>query len=293
MTEDVDEFFARCGRAVEATLRELLEKSAIQPSRLREAVEWSLLGGGKRFRPALVLATGQVFGAPEASLLHTAAAVEMVHTYSLVHDDLPAMDDDDVRRGRAACHRKYGEATAILAGDVLQSLAFGAIADDGSLSDQTRTRLISELAIAASRMVEGQQMDLESEGVEIPHADVEEIHRRKTGAMICFSARAGAVIAGASPDELRAVTRYSARLGLLFQITDDILDVTQSAETLGKTAAKDVAAGKATYPKMYGLDGARRMARDTMSDTLGSLEMIDRPAGILRAIAEFVAERRS
>ena len=289
--EKLSEFFVRSSGAIERTLDELVRAAEIEPSRLLDAVRWSLFGGGKRFRPCLMLAVGQVFGSSEEALWRTAAAVEMIHTYSLVHDDLPAMDDDDLRRGRATVHKQFGEATAILTGDLLQMLAFRAIADDRALTEATRLQLVSELATATSRMVQGQQMDLVSEGHQVEAGEVEAIHRNKTGALICFAARAGAVIANAGRDELRAVTKYSAKLGLLFQITDDVLDVTQASETLGKTAAKDVAAGKATYPSIYGLDGSRRMIREIRAEAIARLDEIARPTGILRDIADFIVER--
>ena len=289
--EKLSEFFVRSSGAIERTLDELVRAAEIEPSRLLDAVRWSLFGGGKRFRPCLMLAVGQVFGSSEEALWRTAAAVEMIHTYSLVHDDLPAMDDDDLRRGRATVHKQFGEATAILTGDLLQMLAFQAIADDRALTEATRLQLVSELATATSRMVQGQQMDLVSEGHQVEAGEVEAIHRNKTGALICFAARAGAVIANAGRDELRAVTKYSAKLGLLFQITDDVLDVTQASETLGKTAAKDVAAGKATYPSIYGLDGSRRMIREIHAEAIARLDEIARPTGILRDIADFIVER--
>ena len=293
MRENLSEFFARSSEAIERTVDELVRAAEIHPSRLRDAVRWSLFGGGKRFRPCLMLAVGQVFGLPEEELWRTAAAVEMIHTYSLVHDDLPAMDDDDLRRGRATVHKQFGEATAILTGDLLQMLAFQAIADDRALAEATRLQLVSELATATSRMVQGQQMDLVSEGLEVVPGEVERIHRNKTGALICFAARAGAVIAGAGRNELRAVTKFSAKLGLLFQITDDILDMTQATETLGKTAAKDAAAGKATYPSLYGVDGSRQMISEIHAEAIGWLDEIDRPTVILRDIADFIVRRES
>lgn len=291
--EGISEFFARAGGAVEVVLDELVEAAAIAPPRLHEAVRWSLFGGGKRFRPALLLAVGEAFGAEKSKLLRTAAALEMIHTYSLVHDDLPAMDDDDLRRGRATVHKQFDEATAILTGDVLQMLAVSAIADDAELPPAMRVQLLSELAMATSRMVSGQQMDLSAEGKTLSALEVEQIHRNKTGALICFAARAGAVIAGAEREELRSITKYSARLGLMFQIVDDVLDETQATEVLGKTAAKDAASGKATYPSTLGLDGARSLIRETHAEALSHLARIDRPTTILEQIADFIVERES
>ena len=257
---ELEKFFAESAAAVDATLETLLPSAETAPRTLHEALRWSIFAGGKRFRPALVLAVGRIFGAKDEKLLRTAAAIELIHTYSLIHDDLPAMDDDDLRRGRLTCHKKFDEATAILAGDILQSLAFQAIVEDRNLSDQIRVKLIGELARSAAKMVDGQQLDLEAEGKPVSVADLEAIHRNKTGAMISVSARSGAIIAETSEFELEAVTNYAENLGLLFQITDDILDATQTSEILGKTAGKDAAAAKATYVSIYGLEDARRFA---------------------------------
>ncbi len=287
---DLRQFFEDCSQLVDDELGRLIPAS---PERLYDAVRWSLFAGGKRFRPALVIAVGRAFGAADEKLMKTAAAIEMIHTYSLIHDDLPAMDDDDLRRGRATCHVKFGEATAILAGDVLQSLAFGAIAGDETLDHATRVRLISELSAAASRMVDGQQLDLENEGRSVTIEELENIHRNKTGAMIAVSARSGAIIAGATESELAAVTGYASKLGLLFQITDDILDITQTTEVLGKTAGKDVASEKSTYPAFYGVDETARLAETVAAEAVGALVPIDRPIGKLKEIVNFILDRRS
>src|SRR5687767_6570679 len=199
------------------------------PEKVHQAIRWSMFAGGKRFRPALLIATGEAFGAPIHTLIKTACAFEMIHTCSLIHDDLPAMDDDDLRRGRPTCHIRFDEATAILAGDALQTLAFRTIAEDERLDAQTRIAIISELARAAATpegMVAGQALDMEAETRQVTGAHLEEIHRFKTGALIVAAARCGAIIGKASENELAAVTRYGSQLGLLFQITDDLLDVT-------------------------------------------------------------------
>jgi geranylgeranyl diphosphate synthase type II len=290
---DLENFFNHCSRVTDAKLDNLIPSAETAPERLYEAVRWSVFAGGKRFRPALVLAVGAAFGCAEEKLLSAASAVEMIHTYSLIHDDLPAMDDDDLRRGRATCHVKFDEATAILAGDVLQTLAFRSIATDENLSEKTRVRLIAELAGSAASMVDGQQLDLDAEGKRIALADLEKIHQNKTGAMICVSARSGAIIAEASEAELGAITRYAAKLGLLFQITDDLLDVTQPTEVLGKTAGKDERAEKATYPAFYGVDGTRELAEKVHVAAINELKAIERPVEILRQIADFILSRKS
>ncbi|MDQ3180415.1 MAG: polyprenyl synthetase family protein, partial [Acidobacteriota bacterium] len=206
-------FFADCSEIVEKKLNELVPSAQTEPKKLHEAIRWSLFADGKRFRPALLLAVGNTFGAENEKLLRTSATVEMIHTYSLIHDDLPSMDDDDLRRGRETCHKKFGEATAILAGDVLQTLAFQAIAEDDNLSAKIRVKLITEIAKAAGTptgMVAGQQFDLEAEGKLISIEQLEKTHHRKTGAMICVAARSGAIIAEASELELEAVSNYAS-----------------------------------------------------------------------------------
>ncbi len=290
----LETFFADCTRKVDGKLESLVPSAPVEPKILHEAVRWSLFAGGKRFRPALLLAVGQTFGATEDKLVQTAAAIEMIHTYSLVHDDLPAMDNDDLRRGRATCHKKFGEATAILAGDVLQTLAFQAIAEAENLSAETRVRLILEVARAAgtpSGMVAGQQLDLEAEGKNISIEHLEKIHHSKTGAMISVAARAGAIVAEASEKEIDIITNYAAQIGLLFQITDDLLDVTQTTEVLGKTAGKDISAEKATYPALYGLLETRKLAENVHAQACRELEKIDRETGLLCEIAEFILNR--
>ncbi|HXH70007.1 MAG TPA: farnesyl diphosphate synthase [Pyrinomonadaceae bacterium] len=287
-------FFADCTRKVDEKLESLVPSAQIEPKKLHEAVRWSLFAGGKRFRPALLLAVGQTFSVPDDKLLQTAAVIEMIHTYSLVHDDLPAMDNDDLRRGRATCHKKFGEAAAILAGDVLQTLAFQAIAEDKNLSAEIRVKLVSEIARAAgtpSGMVAGQQFDLEAEGKNISIEHLEKIHHSKTGAMIFVAARAGAIVAEASKQEIEIITNYAAKLGLLFQITDDLLDVTQTTEVLGKTAGKDVSAKKATYPAIYGLDKTRKLAENVYFRACRELKKIDKETGLLREIADFILNR--
>ena len=289
---NLENFFNRCGQIINAELNELIPSPETAPRRLYEAICWSIFAGGKRFRPALVLAVGNAFGADEKKLLRSAAAIEMIHTYSLIHDDLPAMDDDRLRRGRATCHVKFDEATAILAGDQLQTLAFQAVANDENLSEKVRVRLISELARAAAKMVDGQQLDLEGEGQTVALEDLEKIHQNKTGAMISGAARSGAIIAEASEKELAAVTNYASKLGLLFQITDDLLDVTQTTEILGKTAGKDERAEKATYPSIYGIKETRKLAEKVHAEALSELNSLEKPTDILREIADFILRRK-
>lgn len=295
MQVNLKNFLAETSELVNQKLDRLVPKSEIEPNNLHEAIRWSLFAGGKRFRPALTIAVGNCFGAENKKLLTTAAALEMIHTYSLVHDDLPAMDDDNLRRGHPTCHVKFDEATAILAGDVLQTLAFQAIAEDENLSAEIRVKLISKIARAAGTpvgMVAGQIFDLAAEGKEISGEDLQRIHERKTGAMIVVSARAGAIIAEASAKELGAISVYAAKLGLLFQIVDDLLDVSGTAEDLGKTPGKDAQAEKATYPALYGLERAQNLALETHRNCVDALAEIEKPTDLLREIADFILERK-
>lgn len=293
-TLELESLLARSRALVEVELNNLLPSAATAPEKIHNAIRWSVFAGGKRFRPALLLATGQAFSASTDELIRTACAFEMVHTYSLIHDDLPSMDDDDLRRGRPTCHVRFDEATAILAGDALQTLAFRTIAEDERLDSGTRIALISELARAAATpegMVAGQALDMEAETRQVTGAQLEEIHRFKTGALIVAAARCGAIIGKASADELAAVTSYASHLGLLFQITDDFLDVTATAEDLGKTPGKDAQSNKATYPGLYGMEETRAAAINAHKAACGALDRIDRPTDVLRRIADFILNR--
>ena len=290
----LNSFFAECTRVVDESLENLIPDASIEPTKLHEAIRWSLFAGGKRFRPALLIAVGDAFGAERKKLLRTAAAVEMIHTYSLVHDDLPAMDDDNLRRGRETCHVKFDEATAILAGDALNALAFQTIGEDENLSAETRVKLIAELARASGTpfgMIAGQQLDLEAEGKAISIEHLERIHQSKTGAIISFSAKAGAIIAVADKNESNAIANYAAHLGLLFQITDDLLDITQTTEILGKTAGKDSRSEKATYPAVYGLEETRQFAEKVHAAACQDLEKVEKDTILLREIADFILRR--
>ena len=290
----IDKLLDESRRLVEASLDALLPAAEASPQTVHQAIRWSVFAGGKRFRPALLLASGRTFGAPLDALLNTAGALEMIHTYSLIHDDLPSMDDDELRRGRPTCHVKYGEANAILAGDALQALAFHTIANDQRLEALTRVSLVGELARAAGTphgMVAGQALDIEGEKRNVTEEELEEIHRLKTAALIICAVRCGAIIASASEKELDAVTRYAQNLGLLFQITDDLLDVTATEKELGKTPGKDARSEKATYPALYGLEDARSAAINAHTEACAALELLDRPTETLRKIADFTLNR--
>lgn len=290
------EFLASCRARIDTELDQLIPTESQEPTRVHAAIRWSVFAGGKRFRPALLLAIGETFGAASNLLLRTACALELIHTYSLIHDDLPSMDDDDLRRGRATCHVKFGEATAILAGDALQALAFQTIAEDESLNASLRVQLISELARAAgtpSGMVAGQALDLEAESRDVSGAELELIHHQKTGALIRAAARSGAMIAGADQRELAAVTEYAANLGLLFQITDDLLDVTATVEDLGKTPGKDARSSKATFPAVYGQQVTQTRVRAVLDATNRALDPLDQSTDLLRSIAAFIHDRKN
>jgi geranylgeranyl diphosphate synthase, type II len=296
LATDAREFFASCRALIDAELDRLLPKETDEPTRVHKAIRWSVFAGGKRFRPALLLAAGQTFGASVDHLIRSACALEMIHTYSLIHDDLPSMDNDDLRRGRPTCHVKFGEATAILAGDALQTLAFQTIAEDERLAPALRVQLIAEIARAAGTpegMVAGQALDLAAESRDVNGDELERIHHQKTGALICAAGRCGAMIAGADDDELAAVTEYAINLGLQFQITDDLLDVTATVEDLGKTPGKDARSRKATYPALYGLEATRTTLAAVHRTTCDALARIETSTQLLQSIADFIMQREA
>lgn len=270
MSEPFGDFLERTRREVDEELDRRLPPATVVPRRLHEAMRYSVFAGGKRLRPALVLLAGEHFGSPLARLLPGAASVEMIHTYSLVHDDLPALDNDDLRRGRATVHRQYDEATAILVGDALLTEGLTLLSTEPpELGAETRRRAIELVgrAIGTAGMIGGQwdDLDAESRPADAATADLastlESIHRRKTGALLVASLRLGGLYAQASVDEDGALQRFGERVGLLFQIADDILDVEGSEASLGKTPGKDAKQSKLTYPALYGLDESRRRAQ--------------------------------
>ena len=296
LSNDVTDFLFVTRRLIDSELDRLIPKAAQEPQRLHGAIRWSLFAGGKRFRPALVIATGEIFGTAREQLVRTASAFEMIHTYSLIHDDLPSMDDDDLRRGQPTCHVQFDEATAILAGDALQALAFQTIAEDKQLSPEIRVRVAAELARSAGTpagMVSGQARDLAAESQTIEANALEQIHLEKTGALICAAARCGAIIGGATDQELEAITEYGRNLGLLFQITDDLLDVTATAGAMGKTPGKDARARKATYPAIHGLEATCAKIESVHMAACGALDRIDRQTNVLREIADYVCRREA
>jgi geranylgeranyl diphosphate synthase, type II len=292
--DTIEEHLEQVKSQIEVILDKLIPSADLEPQNLHAAMRWSVFAGGKRIRPAIVIGVGNALGASDDELLSTAAAIEMVHTYSLIHDDLPSMDNDDLRRGKATCHRQFGEATAILAGDVLQSLAFKSIAEDEKLSPEIRVKLITLIATASGSpggMASGQQLDLDAEGRKTSIGEIEVIHRQKTGALISAAAESGAIIANAGDDEMSVIQHYSERLGLLFQITDDLLDVTQGSSELGKTAGKDLNSLKATYPAHFGIEETRNLVRTVCDEAISALEPLDANTEVLREMAAFVVSR--
>jgi len=285
----VDAYLRSVAGRVEGLLAELLSsRPPSGPGKLWEAVRYALLGGGKRLRPALVLASAEARGGDisDGSLAtRFAVALELVHTYSLVHDDLPCMDDDDLRRGRPTVHRVYGEATAVLVGDVLQSLAFAHLL---SADGPRATRLGRLLAESATGMAEGQARDLAGEHAALSEPEVMALMQDKTGALIAAAVAGGALCAGAEPAEAYPV---GLKLGLAFQIADDLLDLTGEAAALGKKTSKDAVAGKSTLPALLGQEGARRRAEELLAEALSALEPLGSRAEALRALARFVLAR--
>lgn len=284
--------------SVERTMDRLLPKGESGEARVFEAMRYSSLGGGKRLRAFFVLASATLFKVGMLPALRTGSAIEFVHAYSLVHDDLPAMDDDDLRRGKPSCHKQFDEATAILAGDALQALAFEVLAHGDTHGDPAvRAALVTELAKAAGAhgMVGGQMLDLlaETQGPDMSIGAITRLQRLKTGALISFSCTAGAILGKAAEPSRLALSAYAHDLGLAFQIVDDLLDVEGSAEEIGKTPGKDLAAGKATFVSILGLERARAQATLLASQAKAHLDPFGPAAHLLRQAADFVVSRRT
>ena len=283
---------------VEQALNTLMPREGSHPDRLVSAMRHSLFAGGKRIRPILVLAAAAAAGGKDNFALQPACAVELVHTYSLIHDDLPAMDDDDFRRGRPTCHRAFDEGTAILAGDALLTMAFDLLSVENKgegegIEAHLRLRMVQELARAAGwrGMVGGQQVDMDSEGTEPDLPLLEYIHTHKTGALIRCSLIMGGLAANADETTLRALASFGEKVGLAFQVVDDILDVTATTEEMGKDQGSDAERGKITYPGLFGLEGARERAFKLVDDAKAVMDGVD-SAGRLAEIADYVLLRR-
>jgi geranylgeranyl diphosphate synthase type II len=288
-------FFEEDRLAVDATLERLLPPATAQPSSIHTAMRYSVFAGGKRIRPILCLESARIFSADVTPALHPACAIEFIHTYSLIHDDLPALDNDDLRRGKPTCHKKFGEAIAILAGDALLTLAFETIGATPAPADR-RAAMLTEIAGAAGTvngMVGGQVADIEAERKPVDPTMLEYIHRSKTAALIRASITAGALCAGAGSDDVARLRRFGETIGWAFQVTDDILDVEESSAALGKTAGKDMAQQKATYPSVYGLERSHQIANDLAARAIAELTPYADRAFRLRDIAEFLVLRRA
>ena len=294
---DLQAYLAERRALVDAALERALPSEHTPPPTIHRAMRYSVMAGGKRLRPILVIAGAEAVGGTAAMVLPTACALEMIHTYSLIHDDLPAMDDDDYRRGRLTSHKVFGDAVAILAGDALLTLAFRLVADNAGLVRDPRVirEAVAEIADAAGTlgMVGGQVVDIESEGKAIAAETLEYIHRHKTAALIRASLRVGALLAGGDAKAVAVAGEAGGELGLAFQIVDDILDVEGSLEELGKTAGSDARKQKATYPAVHGLEASRRQARMLIERAKERLSLFGARSAPLCALADYVLERKN
>jgi geranylgeranyl diphosphate synthase type II len=289
------DFFESDRAQVDAALESLLPPASAPPAKIHEAMRYSVFAGGKRIRPILCLESARIFSEATEPIFPVACALEFIHTYSLIHDDLPALDNDDLRRGRPTCHKQFGEALAILAGDGLLTRAFEVIAR-AELPGERRSELVREIATAAGTvdgMVGGQVADLEAEGKPIDPAMLEYIHRSKTAALIRAAAVSGAIAGGAQVADVERLRRFGSNIGLAFQVVDDILDVEESSATLGKTAGKDQSQKKATYPALYGLEKSREVASALRDKAYAELAPFGERAARLRAVADFLVARRA
>lgn len=298
---DAAEILRRNGAAVEQRLNDALAACADAPPRLLEAIGYSLLGGGKRMRPALVIESWRACAcaaddAPACdAALAAAAAVELVHTFSLVHDDLPAMDNDDLRRGRPTSHKVFGEAMAILAGDALLTLAFETISGTKGAPAETLVDVTRRVASATGvgGMIVGQVVDMISEGKQVDAETMRFMHRNKTGALIEVSCTTGAMLGGGTPEQVSALSDYGTKVGLAFQIADDILDIEGDQAKLGKPVGSDLERKKSTYPALFGLEESKSLARQTVDEALSAISAFDEKADPLREIARFIIEREA
>ena len=290
---DLQAYLQKRTRVVNRALDRFLPRATAKPATIHEAMRYSLFAGGKRMRPALCLAAATACGGDEAAALPLACAVECIHTYSLIHDDLPAMDDDDFRRGKPTNHKVFGEGIAVLAGDGLLTQAFEIAVQCQGWPRYPHAGIVRELAHAAGslQLIAGQVADLEGEGKRLSAAQLRYIHERKTSALLCCSVRLGGMSANCSPAQLQALNEFGYNVGLAFQIIDDILDVTQTSEQLGKTAGKDTAAQKATYPSIVGMEQSRRIARRLTERAFAALDPFRSRAAALHALAAYLLQR--
>ena len=290
---DLDQFLATRTEAVNRALDKFLPAEKTRPATIHKAMRYSLFAGGKRMRPAVLLAAAEACGGTDQAAMPLACAVECIHTYSLIHDDLPAMDNDDYRRGKLTNHKVFGEGIAVLAGDALLTQAFEIAAQAESWPRYSHRDLILEIARAAGsvQLIAGQVADLEGEGKKLSLAELKFIHDRKTSALLCCSVRLGGMSANCPPAQLKALTEFGGNVGLAFQVIDDILDVTQTSQQLGKTAGKDAAVQKATYPSIVGLEKSRKIAADLTAKAFAALNIFKGKAVALEALAEFLLKR--
>ncbi len=293
---DIKSYLRKKRDVVDKALEALAPKATAFPPTVFDAMRYSLFAGGKRVRPILAIASAEALGAKQQGLLPIAGSLELIHTYSLIHDDLPAMDNDDFRRGRPTCHKVYGDAIAILAGDGLLNMAFEVLSDPRRLHAVPAKRMLAIIReISRSSgvfgMVGGQVVDMESEGKDVDFPTLEYIHTHKTGALIRASVRVGALYAGASEKKLKALTKYGEFVGLAFQIADDILDITGTQEEIGKDVGSDLKKGKKTFPSFYGLEESRRRAHEVVEKALASLKDFDKKADPLRELAQYIITR--
>jgi geranylgeranyl diphosphate synthase type II len=289
------DFFQQDHAAIEAALEKLLPAESTPPASIHRAMRYSVFAGGKRIRPILCYESAKLFNPDASAAIPVGCSLEFIHTYSLIHDDLPALDNDDLRRGKATNHKVFGEAIAILAGDALLTLAFQTLANS-AIEPARRVRVISEIAAAAGTvngMVGGQVADIEAEKKPADAAMLEYIHRSKTAALICGSLVAGAIAGGAGDEDVERLRRFGGQIGWAFQVVDDILDVSESSASLGKTAGKDQAQQKATYPALYGLEKSRAIAADLETKALRELDVYGARATRLRQLAQFLVARRN
>ena len=283
-------------RRVDAALDRWLPAETEPPENIHRAMRYSLFAGGKRIRPILCISASHAVSDDAPGLEDAACTLEMIHTYSLIHDDLPALDNDDLRRGRPTCHKVFGEAMAILAGDALLTLAFQVLSLADAIPASRRVELIRELSTASGTvrgMIGGQVHDIEGEGQPPTQELLERIHRAKTGALLCASVRMGAICAGADPDQYDALSCYGTHVGLAFQIIDDVLDVEQPSEKLGKTAGKDVAQGKITFPAVFGVGRSREMAAEELRTAHAALDCFGERGRWLHELADLVVHRKA
>jgi geranylgeranyl diphosphate synthase type II len=294
--KDLREYLSEQVQSVDRVLNDWVPGENVEPDIIHRAMRYSLFAGGKRIRPVMAIAAARAVSDSPDGVENAAATLELIHTYSLIHDDLPALDNDDLRRGRPTCHRVFGEAMAILAGDALLTLAFEVLSRLPLIDAERKIRLVEELSRASGTvggMIGGQVNDLEGEGRQPNALLLESIHRAKTGALLRASVRMGAIYAGASKKELDAISEYGEHIGLAFQIIDDVLDIEEPSEALGKTAGKDEAQQKITFPAVYGLERSREMAEEERLAAHLALRIFDDRAERLRQLADFIVQRKA